>query len=184
MTEDAFHTDPGSEPAISWPAIIAGALVALAASIFLTLLAAGFGYALSANGLASRRSLAAFTPEVGAAAVAIQVVSAGLGGYLAGRLRHHWLSAHSDEAHFRDTAQGLITWALSTVAGLWLTASVIWPYADQLVGGAAAPAVASAILAQSAFFAAVGMILSAFIAAVAARIGGLRNEEMREKPRG
>lgn len=175
------------EPALSWSAIIAGAFVALATSLFLTLLAAGFGYDLAAGGLSTRRSLAAFTPELGAVAVAIQVVSAGLGGYLAGRLRHPWLSAHSDEAHFRDTAQGLITWALATIAGLVLAATIITPYAEQLAGAAAATdagadVVRSAhIVVQSAFFTGVGMLLSAFIAAVAARIGGLRTEEMHLK---
>ena len=51
------------EPAISWAAIFAGAVVALAASVFLSLLAAGFGFDLAAGGLSTRRSLAAFTPE-------------------------------------------------------------------------------------------------------------------------
>jgi hypothetical protein len=173
-----------AEPALSWSAIIAGSLVAMASSILLTILAAGFGYDLAAGALGSRGSLAGFTPEAGAAAVAIQVISAGLGGYLAGRLRHVWSAAHIDEAHFRDTAQGLIVWALATVAGVMLTALVIAPYAEQLAAATVpAPADTDAvraghIAAQSAFFTAVGMLLSAFIAAVAARIGGLHTEHM------
>jgi len=178
------------EPAISWAAIFAGAVVALAASVFLSLLAAGFGFDLAAGGLSTRRSLAAFTPELGASAIAIQVISAGLGGYLAGRLRHPWLAAHSDEAHFRDTAHGLITWAIATVAGVVLAASVLAPYAEQLASvtsptstTAADPARAAHILVQSAFFTAVGMVLSAFTASVAARVGGLRMEDMHAKGR-
>jgi hypothetical protein len=174
-----------ADPALSWSAIFAGSLVALASSILLTILAAGFGYDLAAGALASRGSLAGFTPEVGAVAVVIQVVSAGLGGYLAGRLRHVWSAAHADEAHFRDTAQGLIVWALATVAGVVLTALVIAPYAEQLAAATVPPAPmdtdavrAGHIAAQSAFFTAVGMLLSAFIAAVAARIGGLHTEHM------
>jgi hypothetical protein len=177
------------EPALSWSAIFAGAVVALATSIFLTLLAAGFGYDLAIGGLATRQSLLAFAPELGAGAIAIQVVSAGLGGYLSGRLRHHWLSAHTDEAHFRDTAQGLITWAIATIAGVVLTATVVAPYAVQLTA-ATAPTSTTADMAraahhlvQAAFFTAVGMVLSAFTAAVAARIGGLRTEEMHLKGR-
>ncbi len=179
------------EPTLSWSAIVAGALVALATSVFLTLLAAGFGYDLTAGGLSTRQSLAAFTPGLGAGAIAIQVASAGFGGYLAGRLRHPWFSAHSDEAHFRDTAQGLIAWALATIAGVVLAATVVAPYAAQL-SLATTPTVptprrrrarATHVLVQSAFFAAVGMILSAFVAAVAARIGGLRTEEMHDKGR-
>jgi hypothetical protein len=177
-----------AEPALSWSAIVAGTLVAVATSVLLTVLASGFGYDLAAGALASRRALDAFTPEVGAAAVAIQVISAGLGGYLAGRLRHAWTLAHLDEAHFRDTAQGLIVWALATVVGVVLTALVIAPYAAALAPAAAATppvdaARAAQIASQSAFFTAVGMLLSAFTAAVAGRVGGLQTEHMLAKGR-
>jgi hypothetical protein len=183
-----FDGRPRIEPVLSWSAIVAGTLVALASSVFLTVLASGFGYDLAAGALASRRSLDAFTPEIGAGAIAIQVVSAALGGYLAGRLRPAWTFAHLDEAHFRDTAQGLIVWALATVIGLVLTALVVAPYAEMLSPAAAAAAPADAeraahIAAQSAFFTAVGMLLSAFIAAVAGRIGGLQTEHMHLKGR-
>jgi hypothetical protein len=177
------------EPVLSWAAIVAGSLVALATSAFLTLLAAGFGYDLASGVLETRRSLAAFSPYLGAGAVAIQVISAALGGYLAGRLRHAWTTAHLDEAHFRDTAQGIVVWALATVAGLLLSALVIAPYAADLappaaVAAGAAPttaadaARAAHIAAQAAFFTAIGMIASAFVAAVAARVGGLQTEHM------
>ena len=176
------------EPEISWSAIIAGATVALATSLFLTLLAAGFGYRFGFGGLSSRSSLEAFSPIFGAGAIAAQVVSAGLGGYIAGRLRHQWLSAHLDEAHFRDTAHGLLAWALSTVVGVVLAATVLIPYAEQLAAPIAPTVLtadealrASNIAMQAAFFTAVGMLLSAFVAAVAGRIGGLRNEEMHAK---
>lgn len=185
-----------AEPVLSWSAIFAGAVVGLAISVFLTLLTAGFGYDVAAGGLATRQSLMAFTPKVGGGAIAIQVISAGIGGYLAGRLRHAWPSAHLDEAHFRDTAQGLIAWALATVAGLVLAATVIGPAAMQLAAATADavttaaststvpvdPARAAHILARSALFTAVGMLLSAFIASVAARIGGLRTEHMLAHP--
>jgi hypothetical protein len=174
------------EGAVSWAAIFAGAVVALATGLLLTLLATGFGLDLSFPGLSSRASLQGFTPTAGAVAVAIQAVCGALGGYLAGRLRGVWLTAHVDEAHFRDTAHGLIAWALSTVAGVIMAATVLGPYAEHLA--AAMPplapptpdeaARAAHIAAQAAFFTAVGMLLSAFVAAVAGRIGGLRSEEM------
>lgn len=186
---DILERDPlatAVEPAVSWPAIVAGALVALAVSVFLTVLAAGFGYDLATGGLASRSSLDAFTPALGAAAVAIQVIAAGVGGYLAGRLRHLWSSVHTDEAHFRDTAHGLIAWAFFTVAAL-LLAMAAAPYAEQLTAAAPQappdPVRFAHIVAQSAFFTAIGMIVGAFTAAVAARVGGLRSEEMHEKRR-
>jgi hypothetical protein len=42
---------------------------------------------------------------------------------------------------------------------------------------------AAHIASQSAFFTAVGMVLSAFVAAVAARIGGMQTEHMHAKGR-
>lgn len=178
------------EAPMSWSAIVGGALAALAVSILLTLLAVGFGVQLSFGGVASRESLTGFTPIFGAVSVAIQVVAGGLGGYLAGRLRHVWLGSHTDEAHFRDTAHGLIAWALATVAGVVLAALVLTPYADRMSFAMAvspvlmSPAQAERavnIAAQSSFFTAIGMLLSAFTAAVAARLGGLRTEEMHAK---
>ena len=179
---------------VSWGAVLAGAVVALALSLVLTGLAAGFGMRLGYGGLASRASLEAFTPALGAWMIAVQVVSAGLGGYLAGRLRSPW-AIHSDEAHFRDTAHGLLAWAVSTVAGVLLAATVMGPYAEHLAGPATAMSGLGLssmdialraqrdanIAAQCAFFVALGMLLSAFTAAVAAAIGGLRSQEMHLK---
>jgi hypothetical protein len=186
-----FATPPRLlESELSWSAIIAGATVALATSLVLTLLAAGFGFRFAYGGLASHSSLAAFSPEFGAGAIVVQVLSAGFGGYVAGRLRHQWFSAHSDEAHFRDTAHGLLAWALSTVVGVLLAATVLIPYAEQFAVPAAATVLtadeaarATNVAMQAALFTAVGMLLSAFVAAVTARIGGLRNEDMHLKAR-
>jgi hypothetical protein len=175
-------------PGVSWSGIFSGAAVSLALSLFLSLLAAGFGMQLGAYGLASRASLAGFTPVVGAWAIVAQVAPAALGGYLAGRLRHAWHGVHDDEAHFRDTAQGLIAWAVSALGGAVLVIGLLTPYSEHLAGVdlAAASAAMTAsqaehaanISAQASYFAAVGMLLSAFVSAVAARLGGLRAEEM------
>lgn len=184
------------QPAVSWTAVFAGAAVSLAVSIVLTGLAAGFGMRVAFPGVASRASLAAFTPALGAWAMAIQVLSSALGGYLAGRLRIHWHSSvHEHEVHFRDTAHGLIAWAVSTVVGVVLAATILAPYAERLATVSMAmsdvlPTSADAVLraqrdadiaAQSSFFMAIGLMLSAFTAAVAAALGGLRTEEMRLK---
>jgi hypothetical protein len=189
-TDDGFVGTPGHVVAlkapVSWGAIWSGATVAVAASVALTAAGAGLGYALSYSALATRSSLAGFTPTVGAGAMVIQVVASALGGYLAGRLRTVWHSVHDDEAHFRDMAHGLITWALATVIMVILGAVVLGPYADALAGQAAAELPptpeearrAADIAAQSSLFMAVGMLLSAFVAAVAGRVGGLRNEHM------
>lgn len=176
------------DPPVSWSAVVAGAVVALAASILLTLVGAGLGLRLGFGGLASRSDLLFFTPALGAEAIVIQVLSAALGGYLAGRLRHAWMGVHTDETHFRDTAHGLIAWALSAVLGVVLAATVLAPCADALAGPPGGLVTlgqderAADVAAQAALFAGLGMLLSAFVAAIAARLGGLRTEEMHPKP--
>ena len=178
------------QPALSWSAIWAGASVTVAVSLLLTLAAAGLGYTVSYPGLASRSSLTAFTPAIGAGAITIQVLASALGGYLAGRLRTTWLGVHGDESHFRDTAHGLIAWAVATLGGVFLAATVIAPYGAQLAGAtstvAATPTAAEAeraahIAGQSSLFIAIGMLLSAFVAVAAARLGGLQHEAMHAK---
>jgi hypothetical protein len=188
---------PSPQPALSWAAIWAGAAVTVAVSLVLSLAAAGLGWATGFPGLASRSSLLAFAPELGAGAIVVQVLSAGIGGYLAGRLRTIWTGLHDDESHFRDTAHGLIAWAVATLGGVILAALVLAPYAETLAGASGAAAAAAVgreanpaealraanIAAQSSLFMAVGMLLSAFTAAVAARIGGLRHEALHAKGR-
>ena len=182
--ERDFPTEEG-QSAISWSAIIAGAATAVAASFVMLALATGFGLKVAAPWPAAGATFEGFNPTLGAILVVIQVLSAALGGYLAGRLRTTWVNVHSHEVHFRDTAHGLIVWAVSTVAGVGLAVSVLAPAAGHATVQAAAaaaaqiePVNAQAIAAQASLFMGVGMLLSAFISAVAAGLGGLRRDEM------
>jgi len=54
-----------------------------------------------------------------------QLAASAIGGYMAGRLRVKWASLHTDEMYFRDTAHGLLAWALSTMLVAALFSSVI-----------------------------------------------------------
>jgi len=47
--------------------------------------------------------------------IVTQIIASGLGGYLAGRLRLRWQSVPADEVYFRDTAHGLLMWAVGVV---------------------------------------------------------------------
>lgn len=174
---------------ISWAAVLAGSVASLALSLALSTLVAGFGLKLAAPWPGQPSPSAGFTPMLGAAIVAVQVLSSALGGYLAGRLRTRWLNLHSHEAHFRDTAHGLVAWAVSTVVGAVLVANVFVAPTGAAVGQGASVALdpatvgtltqnAADIAAQMSFFIGFGLLLSAFTAAVAAAIGGLRREEM------
>ena len=100
--------------ATDWGAIIGGALGAMAVSIIL--FTAGSGFGLSTVEMVVRQSRTG-TFAIGAAIwlIVMQWLSAAFGGYLAGRLRAKWIGPRTDEVLFRDTAHGLLAWALATL---------------------------------------------------------------------
>ncbi len=181
MVFDPTAPDVGEEhqSAVSWDAILAGAVAAIALLFVLASLAAGFGLKIAPRwpaGVSERD----FTPAVGAVFIACQVLASMLGGYVAGRLRTKWLNVHDHEVHFRDTAHGLLAWAASVV-GLLVLGALAAPASPAPVAGelSAAEALRAAqIGAQLSLFLGVGALTSAFAASVAAAIGGLRRDDM------
>jgi hypothetical protein len=115
--------DPGSS-GVAWPAIIAGAFASTAAALVLLTLASGFGLASVSPGLGHGASAETLTVATAIGLVALNWVTSGLGGYLTGRLRTKWVGLHTHEVFFRDTANGFIMWALSTVVIAVVVASV------------------------------------------------------------
>jgi hypothetical protein len=119
--------------AASWGAIFAGALVAVAASLILLSLGAGLEFA-SVSPWADRGvSATTFNVTTAIWLIVTQWISACLGGYIAGRLRTRWVGTHAHEVFFRDTAHGLVTWALATVVVAGIAASSF----TSLIGGGA-----------------------------------------------
>jgi hypothetical protein len=115
----------GHGSAVSWGAIVAGAVGAAALSLILLLLGSGLGLS-SVSPWASRGASAA---TFGVATILwitfTQIAASGLGGYLAGRLRTKWAGVHTDEMYFRDTAHGFMAWCVATLATAALLTSVI-----------------------------------------------------------
>jgi hypothetical protein len=110
--------DAGSGPAksaASWPSIIAGAFVAAAATVILVSLGSGIGFASISPWPDHGASVTTFAVTTAIWLLVTQWVSAALGGYIAGRLRTRWIGTHPHEVFFRDTAHGLITWAVATI---------------------------------------------------------------------
>ncbi len=107
--------DHSSAHGISWSGVIAGAFVISA--LGLILLTLGFGLGLSSVSPWAYKGVSGKTIAEGAIAwlVLSQLISGGMGGYLAGRLRNRWVRVHLDEIHFRDSAQGFLAWAVSVV---------------------------------------------------------------------
>ncbi len=156
--------DGGS--AVSWPAVLAGAFVASGFSLALVALGAGIGLISVSPWSANNPSVTTFGVLAAAWFIAVQLFASGIGGYLAGRLRAPWARVHTDEVYFRDTAHGLLVWAVGVVisAGLlaWAASSAasgaarLAGTAAEAVGAAAAqtaPRAASLIGDPTAYFA-------------------------------
>jgi hypothetical protein len=131
--------------AVSWPAIFAGAVIATAATLILMALGSGVG--LASISPWSHHGVAATTFAVTGAIwlILTQWISAGLGGYIAGRLRTRWVGTHTHEVFFRDTAHGLVTWAVATV----LVAMVLSSSVRSGVGAAGHAAAEAGVSAYS-----------------------------------
>ena len=100
----------------------------MAAALSLILLSLGTGLGFSAISPWSNNGTSAAAIGAGAIVwlIVTQVLASALGGYLGGRLRTKWTGVHTDEVYFRDTAHGLLVWAVSIVitAGFLASAAV------------------------------------------------------------
>jgi hypothetical protein len=101
--------------AASWPAIIAGAFVAAATSLVLFALGSGLGFAALSPWPGHGVTATTFAVTTAIWLIVMQWISSGLGGYITGRLRTRWIGTHTHEVFFRDTAHGLVMWAVATV---------------------------------------------------------------------
>ena len=101
--------------AVSWAAIFGGAAAAVAITLLLLELGAGFGL----SSISAWPGVGTTAATVGIAGglwlIVTQWIASGVGGYLAGRLRTKWVGVHSDEVFFRDTAHGFLAWAAATI---------------------------------------------------------------------
>ena len=121
VTTDAVAPDPSSRlstrnesftSGVSWGAILGGALVAAAMGLILLSLCSALGFAAASPWADSGASGKAIGIGAIVWLVIVQIISAGMGGYVAGRLRTRWATVHTDEVSFRDTAHGFIVWAV------------------------------------------------------------------------
>jgi hypothetical protein len=125
-----------AQSAVSWGAIAAGAVAAAALSLVLIAFGAGLGLSAISPWNDSGVSAATFKTASGIYLVIVAVMSSAVGGYLAARLRTKWIGIHTNEAFFRDTAHGFITWAVAIL----LSASALSSATAFLASGAAAGA--------------------------------------------
>lgn len=124
LSDGVAEVSRSAASAVSWGAIVAGA--AAAASLSLILLILGVGLGLSSVSPWAQEGISATSFGVSTIVwlTVTQLVSAGMGGYLAGRLRTRWIGAQADEVYFRDTAHGFLAWAVASLATAALLTSV------------------------------------------------------------
>jgi hypothetical protein len=110
-----------SSSAVNWGPIVAGAFAASTLTVILMLIGSGLGLTMVSPWTGASASVTIFAVSAAVWLVVVQWLSAGLGGYLTGRLRTKWVGIHDDEVTFRDTAHGFLAWALATllVAGVF-----------------------------------------------------------------
>lgn len=144
---------------VSWAAIFAGALAAGVLSFLLFILGVGLG--LSSVSVWSGHGAGGDT--MGWTAVAwftfTQLASAGVGGYIAGRLRTRWQGVHTDEVYFRDTAHGFLSWSLATLLML------------ALMGSVAGSAITGTVKAAGAVVSGAGSVVGGAVSAVGGAVG-------------
>lgn len=117
-TLPAFDDAPpveSSSSAVSWSAIIAGAVSAAALTVVLMFLGSGLGLTMVSPWGNRGAGITAFAVSAAIWMIVVQWLSSALGGYMTGRLRARWVGVHTDETFFRDTAHGLLAWALATL---------------------------------------------------------------------
>ena len=145
-----------NNPGVSWGAVLAGAAAAAALPFILLILGVGLG-------LSSVSPWSFNATAIGVSTIAwlafMQLAASGIGGYMAGRLRVKWSAIHTDEVHFRDTAHGLLAWAVATLVTVAL-----------LAGGTRA-VLSGAIDAGSGVAAAVSPVAAAGAGAAGAKAG-------------
>src|SRR6185436_17835467 len=111
--------------AVSWGAVIGGAVAAGAITLLLVTLGSGIGLSSVSPWSPANPSATTFTLLAAVWFIIVQWLSSATGGYLAGRLRTKWTGLHTDEVFFRDTAHGFLAWALASVLVAAVATSVI-----------------------------------------------------------
>lgn len=123
-----------SSSGISWAAVAAGAFVVAALSFALMALGAGMGLSSISPWPTSGLSASRIAPLAIVWIILVQAISCALGGYLAGRLRTRWVTLHTHEVYFRDTAHGFLVWAVGLVISVFFLSSVVLSIANEKSG--------------------------------------------------
>jgi hypothetical protein len=141
-----IESEESGVSAVSWSAVLGGAVAAAAVTMILVALGSGIGFSAVSALPGGGDSPAAFGVKAAIWLIVVQWLSSAFGGYLAGRLRAKWAGIHDDESYFRDTAHGVLAWAVASLtAAIFLSSA-----ATSVVGGAARGAASLGTMAAPA----------------------------------
>ncbi len=131
---------------VSWGAVFAGAVAACAVALLMLAFGVGIGFSVVSPWAGQGISASTFSIAAGIYLIVVAMIASSIGGYLTGRLRRRWIGTHSDEAFFRDTAHGFITWAFA----LLLSATALGTATTSILSGAASGVPAAGAAAATA----------------------------------
>jgi hypothetical protein len=114
----------GDRWTLQWTPIVAGALVACAASLIMVTFGTTVGLGVSSAAPTWRDASVALWVLSGIYLILQALVSFGCGGYLTGRCRRPYDEGIGDEAQSRDGLHGIASWALAVVLGAALAALI------------------------------------------------------------
>ncbi|HLG82882.1 MAG TPA: hypothetical protein VKY22_17855 [Bradyrhizobium sp.] len=109
---------------LQWTPIVAGALVACAASSIMITFGAALGLGVSSAAPTWRDTSIALALLSGLYLILQALISFGCGGYLAGRCRAPYGEVDSDVVEKRDGMHGVTSWALAVILGTGLAALI------------------------------------------------------------
>ncbi|MBI1186422.1 MAG: hypothetical protein GC206_03700 [Alphaproteobacteria bacterium] len=185
---------------VDWGAAFAGGAIATGIALVLLAFGAALGLSVASPYEGEGLSPAAFAIAAGLYLLWVQLMSFGVGGYVAGRLRPRSGEATEHEVDTRDALHGLLVWALGVIAAAAIaTASLggagaaaraaearseiaasISDVADEAIAESAAEeaatnpdAAAAAVDARRAEIARKFTVISAFIAAASLLAGAV-----------
>ena len=175
-----------SASAVEWGAIFAGGVAAIGITAILFTLGPGLGLTTVSPWSLRNPSPTTFGTAAAIWMIVTQWLASAFGGYLTGRLRTKWVGIRTDEVLFRDTAHGLLAWALGTIImaalvtlGSAATAGVVAAAADAAPSTATTEAAEQARKVAIAFSLAtsLSLLIGAFVAAAAGALGGFHRDE-------
>jgi hypothetical protein len=137
---------------VSWAAVAGGAFVAAALSLILLSLGTGLGFSALSPWSNNGASAAALGSGAIVWLILTQVLASAFGGYLGGRLRTKWTGIHTDEVYFRDTAHGLLVWAVGMVITAGFLASSAASFAGNQKSGSTTSSRQESSIDPTAYF--------------------------------